>query len=97
MKRTFLCIAVTTMLVAASSPENQDIPEYGTGQCSPVKIKYLIGRSATRVRVKAAFDASNAKTLRKSRVGQAVTQDYRTDRLNIVTDGRNIIRRITCG
>lgn len=96
MRQIFLSVAML-LLVSAGTPESQDIPEYGAGQCSAVKLKYLIGRSATRVRVKAAFDASKAKTLRKSRVGQPVTQDYRTDRLNIVTDGRNIIRRISCG
>jgi Peptidase inhibitor I78 family len=100
MRPGFLSFAAFGFLLATQAPAkespNEEVPEYGAGECSAAKLKYLIGKSATRARVNWAFKASKAKTLRTSREWQAVTQDYRTDRLNIITDRRNIIRRINC-
>jgi hypothetical protein len=97
MTRALLCITALAVLVTAQAPAEEPILDYAAGECKVVGLKHLIGKQATKARLNAALKTSKAKELRARRAGQAVTQDYRTDRLNIITDRRNIIRRIACG
>ncbi len=84
-------------LSGAQSPATGDIPEHGAGTCTPKPVAHLVGRSATKKRIDWAKKRSTATSMRVFRQGKAVTQDYRTDRLNVVTDNRNVIRKIYCG
>lgn len=89
--------AYALLLAATASPPVETIPEYGAGTCKANSLKLIIGRSATKQRVDWARKKSTANEVRKFRDSDAVTQDYRTGRLNIVTDRRNIIRKVYCG
>ena len=44
-----------------------------------------------------AQQAARARTLRVIRPGQAVTMDFRADRLNVEVDERSIVRAVRCG
>jgi hypothetical protein len=87
---------ILTLLLLAANP-NADIPEYGAGTCRAKSLQHLVGRYATQKRVNYIRRVSTAKSLRKHRDDQPVTQDYRTDRINIMVNKRNIIMRISCG
>ena len=47
--------------------------------------------------IDAAFKASGAKSMRSIKPGQAVTMDYREDRVNVYQDASGNIERISCG
>lgn len=67
------------------------------GSCSAAKAQALIGRQHSEALGKDALRRTGAKVIRLIRPGQAVTMDYRTDRLNIGVDERDKVIRITCG
>ena len=67
-------------------------------QCNAAAAQSFVGKEATEATVADAQRAAGAKgDVRVIKPGQAVTMDYRADRLNVEVDARNAIVRITCG
>ena len=67
-------------------------------QCDAAAAQSFVGKEATEATVADAQRAAAAKgDVRVIKPGQAVTMDYRADRLNVEVDARNAIVRITCG
>jgi hypothetical protein len=67
-------------------------------QCNAAAAQSFVGKEATEATVADAQRAAGAKgDVRVIKPGQAVTMDYRADRLNVEVDARNAIARITCG
>ena len=92
-----LSIAVGMLLTAGCV---QVVPQSGarpSGPCDATGAQSLIGRSATSELASEALSRTGAKALRWIQPGQAVTMDFREDRLNIELDGGNRIVRISCG
>jgi len=72
--------------------------EAATRQCDADAAQSHIGHEASEATVAQAKAAAGATgTVRVIRPGQAVTMDYRADRLNVEVDDGNTIVRITCG
>ncbi|MBA3676342.1 MAG: hypothetical protein H0W74_02925 [Sphingosinicella sp.] len=90
-------IAASLMMTGACV---QVIPEGGaspTGPCDASRAQSLIGRSGTGQLGADALRRTGARDIRWIQPGQAVTMDFRADRLNIELDAGNRVVRFTCG
>lgn len=65
--------------------------------CDAGRAQGLVGQAATQALGAEAVRAAGARTLRWIAPGQAVTMDYRTDRLNLHLDAQNRVTRVACG
>ena len=79
--------------------EEEKIPVYGeTGySCAEGRAQVLIGRTATTELGAEALRLTGSRSLRWIRPGDAVTMDFREDRLNIHLGPQNRVTRLTCG
>ena len=80
------------MAVGASPAEP---PAPGT-KCDANAAQGLVGRPAD-ASVAEAQRLSGAATVRRYRTGDAVTMDFRADRLNVETDAAGAIVKLSCG
>lgn len=67
------------------------------GLCHAEAASWAIGRAATPDVVERARAESRSASVRVIEPGQAVTQDYRGDRLNISVNERGAIVGLKCG
>jgi uncharacterized protein YraI len=65
--------------------------------CDERRALWAIGERARDSTVEAAAEAARARIVRVVRPGEAVTFDYRPDRLTIEVDRRNRIVDLSCG
>jgi hypothetical protein len=65
--------------------------------CNAERAAFAMGRVAKPGLVSRAKHAARARDVRVIRPGQAVTMDFRQDRLNIEVDGRDLVRSVRCG
>lgn len=73
-------------------------PGEAPAQCSADAAQSYIGQDADEATVAQAKTAAGATgPVRVIKPGQAVTMDFRADRLNVEVDDGNAIVRITCG
>ena len=83
-------LSVSALLLAACQAPVADSPSEDA--CTAANLQHLVGAPAT------AADAISAPSdMRIIRPGQAVTMDFRADRLNIELDEDDQISRIFCG
>lgn len=66
-------------------------------RCEAEPIQDLVGRPATAELGADALRRSHSRTLRWIRPGDAVTMDYREDRLNVSLDAQGQVERLNCG
>lgn len=76
-------------------PERPRPPE--AGACNAGPAQFAVGRQANPRVVARALRASGARVERIIHPGQAVTMEFRADRLNLEVDGRNRVRAVRCG
>ena len=81
------CMAVSAPPVEPAAP--------GT-KCDANAAQGLIGRPADASAAEAQR-LSGAGTVRRYRTGDAVTMDFRADRLNVETDAAGAIVKLSCG
>lgn len=74
-------------------PESNAVPPVA---CDAARAEAYVGRNGAAV-AEEARTAAGARTMRVIAPGQAVTQDYRTDRLNIEADSGGVVVRVSCG
>jgi len=84
-------------LVALSAIACATAPETGSNSCSADGLGNLVGRERTSELGAEALRRSGARQLRWIRPGDAVTMDYRQDRLNIHLDAQGRVERFQCG
>lgn len=94
-----LLLAVALLAVAGCETVNDDIaaeddPRYA---CTITNLGSLVGQQATQRLGTEAMRLSNSRTIRWIRPGDAVTMDYRLDRLNILLDSSNAVTSFNCG
>lgn len=65
--------------------------------CKEDDLNRFVGMRATDENISEAVAASNSKTVRVLAPGQAATMDYRTNRLNVLTDEEGVIIQMRCG
>ncbi|MBW6525659.1 hypothetical protein KZ813_02265 [Sphingomonas sp. RHCKR7] len=76
-------------------------PPVATGEtpgtrCDAGAASALVGRAADPS-VAEAQRLSGARAVRRYRTGDALTMDYRADRLDVETDARGVIVKLSCG
>ena len=67
------------------------------GACTTEGLQELAGQPATSELGAEAMRRSGARALRWIRPGDAVTMDYRQDRLNVRLDAENRVEGFDCG
>lgn len=67
------------------------------GPCHTDRLKVLLGRPGSAVLAAEALDLSGAREVRFAKPRQAMTMDYRDDRLTIRLNRDNRVRGFTCG
>ena len=72
-------------------------PTSPRARCDASGLGDFVGRTATTPVIQQAGRQSGAATTRVIRPGQAVTMDFREDRLNIEVDATQRITRVHCG
>ena len=68
-----------------------------SGACSAESLDNLVGREASSALGADALRRSGARQLRWIRPGDAVTMDYRPDRLNVRLDANGRVESFNCG
>ena len=95
--RSLCLFPVVFALAACASQPAADEATASTGTCNAEPAQSYVGKPATDANIEAAFKASGAKTMRSIKPGQAVTMDYREDRVNVSQDASGNIERVSCG
>lgn len=67
------------------------------GDCDASKVQDLVGKMVTSTLEQQAVKASGASQLRTLGPDDVATMDFNLKRLNIHTDKKKIIQRVTCG
>lgn len=97
--RTLLLSATTLTLAACSSV---DLGELGKADATPStctadKASHVVGRHIEPALEREAMESSGADTLRVIQPGQAITKDYRAERLNLQLNDYGTVVRAYCG
>lgn len=66
-------------------------------RCDAGKAQSAVGQTASQDVVDKAVSDSGSSTARVIKPGQAVTMDFREDRLNIEVDAGNVVTAVRCG
>jgi hypothetical protein len=89
--KPLIAVAALAAMACATAPEQ------GTGRCNADNLTDLVGREGTPALGADAQRRSGARTVRWIRPGDAVTMDYREDRLNIRLDSAGRVEGLSCG
>lgn len=91
---------VTVALLALGACAKPAVPvaanEAPGVQCDANAVQALVGRMAADVTAEAQ-QRSGARTVRSYRSGDAVTMDFRPDRLNVERDAAGKVVKFSCG
>jgi hypothetical protein len=93
-------IAVLSLSACASSPAAQDAASAttsGSGVCQADKVQWAVGQEANQANMGRVWRESGAGLIRPIGPNQAVTRDYREDRVNVELDDKNQITKVSCG
>ena len=93
------CIALVALAGCAPkpvSPVAATPTAGGDARCDVSAATALVGRSAD-ASLAEAQRLSGARTVRRYATGDALTMDYRADRLNVETDAGGTIVKLSCG
>ena len=102
MRLLLPALAASTVLLATACATG---PTYRTGgpnppmemQCDAERARWAIGREASADVVEEIRAATQSRHVRVIHPGQAVTMDFRPDRVNIHVNERNAVTSVTCG
>jgi len=94
-----LSAALLAGCTATVADRGQAVPEaqpISPGDCLASRAEAFIGKPGGSV-AEDARTAAGARTVRLISPGQAVTMDYRADRLNLELDPSGAVARVLCG
>lgn len=111
VRTPFLRLAVAAVLVAAGLAAggcaNRNAPAASgsapgepyllSGTCNAKAVEYAIGRRATQQLQDEVIVKSLAKFIRVIQPGEAVAQEFRSQRLNLQVDGAQVVTAVSCG
>lgn len=89
----FAFCAAASATAPAAAAQTQPRPD----TCGASKVKGMTGKRAHEATVAAIRKTSGAESTRVIKPGQAVTADYRIDRLNVSLNKQGRIRELSCG
>lgn len=91
-------IAIAAVAASGCRDTRPEAPgDVAEAACRAEAGQTFVGRPFTEELSNEARTATAARTVRVVRPGQAVTMDFRQDRLNIELDERDAVRAIRCG
>ncbi len=97
---TLLAVA---MLAGCSTPSTEStakdpvVTDTGHSRCDSSAAEFTIGKKASPELLEQARTRSGAQNARILQPEDMVTLEYRSDRLNLNTDGNLVITRVNCG
>lgn len=89
--------AAVLALSACATPPAPMPPAPGTFQCVAEAGAWAVGQPVSDALVAKVMADTRSRTARVVRPGEAVTMDYRGDRVNILLDTNDRVDRVTCG
>ena len=96
-----LCVAVCMLAACASSAPMQPAsggPQVsGDGTCHADRVAWAVGKQGDEPTMKAVWKQSGSGLIRPIAPNQAVTRDFRPDRINVHLDAGNAITKVDCG
>ena len=84
-------------LSACATPPVAVAPAPGTFQCVAEAGAWAVGKPVSDGLVAQVMSDTHSRTSRVVHPGEAVTMDYRGDRVNVMLDMNNRVDRVTCG
>lgn len=93
------CNSTPSPAASAETPKTENAtPVADTAKhCDATNAQWAVGQAASRATVDKAVTDSGSSTSRVIKPGQAVTMDFREDRLNIEVDDKNVVTAVRCG
>jgi hypothetical protein len=93
-----VCVAALLLMGCATiaPPAEQPVPEQGAGACSAGPAQGLVGRQRSDTVGADALRLSGARTLRWIGPDSVITQDLRSDRINVDVDARGRVTGLRC-
>lgn len=92
----FLASAAVLGLAACATPP-APAPAPGTLACVAEPGAWAVGKPVNDDLVAQVIADTHSRTARVIRPGQAVTMDFRGDRVNLMLDMHDKVERVTCG
>lgn len=89
-----LSLSSCTSAPAAADPAS---PPSRAGTCRAEPVQWAVGQPAEQATMARIWRESGAGLIRPIGPRQAVTRDFRPDRVNVELDASNVIIRINCG
>lgn len=91
-------LVIPVLLLGGCAMGEKAPPEIGAaGECKADAAANLVGQTPSAELGAKALSATGARTIRWVLPGQAVTMDYRADRLTVSIDGDYKVERLSCG
>lgn len=97
MRARALLLGAGLISAGCTPVEMRGEPHQADHICHDAPARHYLGRPAGAGVIEGARRASGAKTIRVVRPGEAVTMDFRPDRLTVTVDEHQVISRIACG
>lgn len=103
MKRTGFALGLVAFGLAACAPTKPLQPDSpgpqitGDGACHADKVAWAVGQPANQEVMGRVWRESGAGLIRPIAPDQAVTRDYKPDRINVNVDHNNVITSVNCG
>lgn len=97
--RSKATLLLATIALAGCTPVEMRGEQHHSAEriCRDGPAQRYIGHGWSAGAVEGARRASGAKSVRVVRPGEAVTMDFRPDRLTVTIDEHQVISRATCG
>lgn len=96
---TLIAVAWLLSACSATAPVTQAGPSKptGSGACVADKVQWAVGKPGDQATMGRVWRESGAGLIRPISPNQAVTHDFRADRVNVQLDAKNLITQVTCG
>lgn len=95
MIRAAALLAMLPLAACVTTPKVEGTT--AMSECGDAKATDMIGKPWTEAMSAPTLKRTGARSLRVIAPGDAVTMDYRPDRLNIETDAEGRVVRLKCG
>ncbi|SMF78895.1 I78 family peptidase inhibitor [Allosphingosinicella indica] len=97
MMKAMIPLAALAASACTTAGAEADTPPMPSGECKAEAAATLVGQAASPELGADALRLTGAKGLRWIRPGDAVTMDYRSDRLNVKLDDSGKVESFNCG
>ncbi len=92
--------AAVILSACTTAASQEEVPVHGGAPgatCAPAKAQVLVGQPGTAALGARALELTGARSVRWIRPGNAVTMDFREDRLNIDLNAQGRVKGLRCG